>query len=345
MGREMIFVGHCVMNFRNLFLHYVHDSIPKLVHFNQFKAHVLTVQRYSKMQTIIFRQHNIIKQFYYRQTHRLNTQLLVFEYQNNSITLAINSAVYDKLIRYLRKTNINPNLWNDFIFVIIYRYSLLDGQNQQLAISIPFKKKLFEQFGINTELFGSGINRFFDHYCSLFYDIEKHFGSFGNFFDVKPVSGYYMCNPPYDDSIMASMSKHLVKCLDRASKNKLELLFIITIPIWDYETLQRIKEKCQIKKIIDYGSYDAYTILVNSPYLYKVYEFCSTDFPYYNFSQQRYIYAANTYIIIVKTLAAEKISIDKYFEWITSKTNPYMALTTMNTAKRTNRLKTNRVKR
>jgi hypothetical protein len=54
-------------------------------------------------------------------------------------------------------------------FCILYRYNLLDAKNQQLAINLDFKYDLQQHFGVNIEMFGSAINRFFGNFCSLFW--------------------------------------------------------------------------------------------------------------------------------------------------------------------------------
>lgn len=111
-------------------------------------------------------------------------------------------------------------------FCVLLRYSILDSKNQQLAISIPFKNDLKKYFKVNIELFGSSSNRFFDNFCSLFTDLEQYFGSLGNFFNVTPIQGLYMSNPPYDEELMEYMAKHLILSLDLTKK---PLGFIITI--------------------------------------------------------------------------------------------------------------------
>lgn len=256
----------------------------------------------------------------YEINYLAETNQIIFKYLDKTIIIQVSKNVYNKL----NKNCIIDENKNDLIFSLLYRYSLLDDKNQQLAISIPFKNQLKKNYQVDFELFGSGINRFFSNYCSLFYDIEKYFGSRGSFFTTYPMYGNFMCNPPYDADIMRDMSIHLVKCLDRAEKKHRKLLFIITIPVWDYETLVDIKSSCGIKnEIIDYGDYESLTILKKSKYFKESYKFCKEDFPYFNFREGRYIAASNTYIIIVKTTYADDINIEQYFDKIKSKENPY----------------------
>lgn len=257
------------------------------------------------------------------------------EYGTNTIVVSISPVLYDRLLSILKKQFYDTFIMNNIIFALAYRYQLLDGRNQQLAISIPLKALFKQKYGVNFELFGSGINRYCDNYCSLFYDVEKWFGSKGNFFTTKAISGYYFCNPPYDNYIMGRMAHRLLKCLDRAERKKLPLLIICTVPIWDYQTLTELKDKCNIKHhILDYGSYDVLTLLKDSKFQPQIYKYCKTDFPYYNFALSTFVYAANTYVIVIRTTHAIDIPIDDYKDVIMDTSNPYEIILPQNTTKK-----------
>lgn len=185
-------------------------------------------------------------------------------------------------------------------FCILYRYSILSAGNQQLAMPSSIKQDFRDNFNIDIELFGSCINRFYSKYCSLFYDIEKHFGSLGNFNDIKPIRGMYFANPPFDEDIMAHTSTMIVKWLEKAEHNKKPLGFVMTVPVWDANTQRKIKKICNMRNVTDIEKYECRDILRASKYLYKEYVFCKKDFPYYIFTQDRYIYASNTYMFIIK---------------------------------------------
>lgn len=189
---------------------------------------------------------------------------------------------------------------NILFFCILYRYSILGADNHQLAMSSNIKQDFKNDFKIDFELFGSCVNRFYTNYCSLFYDIEKYFGSRGNFNNINPKRGMYFANPPFDEAMMAHTSLKIIEWLDEAEKNKKPLGFIMTVPIWDAATQRKIARRCDIRNITDIEKYDCRDILRASKYLYKEYIFCKKDFPYYNFTQDRYIYAVNTYMFIVK---------------------------------------------
>lgn len=203
-------------------------------------------------------------------------------------------------------------------FCILYRYSILGADNQQLAMSSNIKQDFKVDFKIDIELYGSCINRFYANYCSLFYDIEKYFGSLGDFNDIKPIRGMYFANPPFDEDMMANTSRKMIEWLEEAEKNKKPLGFIMTVPVWDAQMQRKIAKRCNIRNVTDIEKYDCRDILHASKYLYKEYVFCKKDFPYYNFTQDRYIYASNTYMFIVKNTFMEfdtsKLKIKNYIK-------------------------------
>lgn len=201
----------------------------------------------------------------------------------------------DKLNKHLQ-INIDKNV---LLFCILFRYKLMSAGNQQLSVLTSFKEDLKNKFLVKTELFGSCINRYFDNYCSLFYDLEKYFGSLGNFFNQTLIEGLYFANPPFDEDIMERMAQKILLSLDNTNK---PLGFIITVPVWDKYTQELLAKKCnnQYNNITDSVKYNCKDIIEKSKYLYKKYIFCKKDFPYYSFTEKRIIYASNTYIFIVK---------------------------------------------
>jgi phosphorylated CTD-interacting factor 1 len=66
----------------------------------------------------------------------------------------------------------------------------------------------------------------------MFYDLEKYFGSKGNFNNININSGTYVSNPPFDNTIMENMCKILIKFIKNANKNNKSLSILITIPHW-----------------------------------------------------------------------------------------------------------------
>jgi hypothetical protein len=134
----------------------------------------------------------------------------------------------------------------------------------------------------------------------MFYDIERYFGSQGNFFDLTLQQGIYWCNPPYDNTIMEKMAE---KVLSYISNN---IALVITIPIWDDKTKDNIK-KYDYKNIIRnlnkdhnyklFQDYKTYSLL--KPYIKDELIIPKQRIPYFNYSENTHIYAVNTYMLVV----------------------------------------------
>jgi hypothetical protein len=74
---------------------------------------------------------------------------------------------------------------------------LFGDNNTDLSIPIGLKNKLNLKYNLCAELFGSAINTSYK-YCSMNYDVEKYFGSLGNFFKYEDYDGhFYTANPPF----------------------------------------------------------------------------------------------------------------------------------------------------
>ena len=92
-----------------------------------------------------------------------------------------------------------------------------------------FKKALNDKYNIDFECFASPINSYYTKYCSLFYDIDKYFGSFGNYYLVKYNRGFYIANPPYEPYMLKLMvNKFIESCKNTNEK----LLISFGLPNW-----------------------------------------------------------------------------------------------------------------
>jgi hypothetical protein len=246
---------------------------------------------------------------------------LMCTYKNNTYQVVIHSKVYNrlkiKLIIFGKDYEIMKdytgnldNLLDQYIFCLVFRYSYMDSGNQQLAINQHIKD-IYKKCGVNFELFGSAINTVSTHYCSLFYDIEKYFGSNGNFFDINIEKGVYWCNPPYDDTIMTNAVNKLIDIIEL---NK-EVAFIVTIPIWDVYTQQKIKED-NIDLVIrnynkdtnqsDHDDFAIYSRL--KPYIKDELIIPKHRIPYFNYRKYSNINAVNTYMLIIYKNLDESIT-------------------------------------
>lgn len=226
-----------------------------------------------------------------------NNVILFCNYNNKSYNINIYKNLYNRLYKKYKITNKNTNNIDIYIYCLYFRYAYLDSENQQLAIYIELKNSL-KKLNINFELFGSAINTLSDNYCSLFYDIEKFFGSSGNFFDIKLIEGIYWCNPPYINDLMYNTALKLINYI-KSNKN---IGFLVTIPIWDNIT-QQIKLSNILKNnninisneyFKDYPIY--YTL---KPYIKYELIIPKYKIPCFNFKRNKSIYAVDTYLLFI----------------------------------------------
>jgi hypothetical protein len=233
--------------------------------------------------------------------------------------------VYDKMILNYKINNIN-NVDN-LIWAIVYRYQLLGSNNHQLGVLPNILNKMKDDYNLNFECFASSINFTFPNYCSIYYDIEKYFGSQGNFFRIIPIKGTYSFNPPYQKHIMDISIHKLFYYLDNTQECN-NLTFIITIPIWDIEgqTIMSSKQyttqsnhnimssnqpiMLSNQNIIDYGDFDIINKIKISKYFKGLRMIPKEDFTYmdHNFNLYKNKTIQNTYIIV---LSNQDIDINK----------------------------------
>jgi hypothetical protein len=214
----------------------------------------------------------------------------------NNILLPIH--IYDKLAnKYVGpKDQLDTYIW-----AIIYRYQLLGSNNHQLAVLPTIMEKLNTDYNLGFEFFASAINSNFTHYCSIYYDLERYFGSFGNFFDVEPIKGTFGFNPPYQTDIIINGLNKLLGHLDNTNEH---LTFIITIPVWDTDGKNEIKKLYNNdlnKKNIDYGDFYIINKIKTSKYFRECNMIAKENFTYidHNFMLLKNKTIQNTYVIIL----------------------------------------------
>ncbi len=199
-----------------------------------------------------------------------------------------------------KKFKESDNNYDELIWIILFRYQLLSSNNHQLAVLPNIYKKMEDDFGLAIECFASAINSSSKYYCSLYYDIEKYFGSIGNFFNLKPISGTYSFNPPYQYDIISNGINNIIYHLDNSSG---KLAFIITIPIWDNEGKEYMANNMteNNNNIINYDDFEIMNIIRTSKYLKGLKMISKNDFTYmdHNFYLFKNKTIQNTYIIIM----------------------------------------------
>jgi hypothetical protein len=220
----------------------------------------------------------------------------------NNIIIPVDE--YDKMIKNfkLSKIDYKGNIDN-LIWIILFRYQLLSSNNNQLAVLPSVLDKMNKEFNLNFECFASAINTNTKNYCSIYYDVEKYFGSKGSFFNTTFLDGCYSFNPPYQKDII---DNGIIKILDNLETSKIlemKLTFIITIPIWDYEGKEYMKNinSENNNDNINYGDMKIIKKIKNSKYFSGLRMISKKDFTYmdHNFHLFKNETIQNTYIIIL----------------------------------------------
>jgi len=198
---------------------------------------------------------------------------------------------YNGLLKYL-----DTNIW-----IILFRYQLLGSNNHQLAVLPTILEKMKTDFNLNYECFASTINSISNNYCSIYYDIERFFGSKGSFFNFKPISGTYSFNPPYQSELITNGINKLFKFLNDSYINKKSLNFIITIPIWDIEGKKLIEDDNNSN--INYGEFEIINSIKKNKYFRGLRMVSKKYFTYldHNFKLYKDVTIQNTYVIVLST--------------------------------------------
>lgn len=155
------------------------------------------------------------------------------EYKNDQLKYtsdSVNFNLYlsEDLYHKLRKRYKNKKDFHKWLFCLLLRYKTLGGKSHHFAMNTKFKDAIRSQYGVNMECFASPMNAHYDMYCSAFYDIEKYFGSYGNFYHLNFIKGFYIANPPYENWLLEKM---VIK-FEEAMKSKDELSISFGLPFW-----------------------------------------------------------------------------------------------------------------
>lgn len=200
------------------------------------------------------------------------------------------TSIMDKKLTNLLKPEYKKRQ-KEYIFLLIMRYlGTLNSGNHQLGI--PDYNVISKVFNLKEELFASPMNcSILNGYHSAFPDTDKFFGSLGRFSDTNIMSGFgYSVNPPYTDIVLESAMKKVTEWL----RSIPDVLFYITIPVWDYESQKQLGIDIGDK----YGSYPAIEVIDNSGFIKDKKIFHKDVFKYKDHNTDKYINASNTYIII-----------------------------------------------
>lgn len=213
--------------------------------------------------------------------------------------IKINKNIYQKILsRYAQHNNERQDLEfiDQLIWSALFRYKylgILDGK--QGAVNTNELEYLRNNFGANVELFGSIINTTLKYYCSLFYDLEKYFGSLGNFFNTELFRGFYELNPPFIIWIMEDSFAHIRKMLD-AHKG---ITVFITIPVWDIYDRKILNKHCGTEKKTDYTNLKL-DVLKRTKYIVFDRLYCQDAYSYTDYvAAKKNVHFSQTNVLLV----------------------------------------------
>lgn len=172
----------------------------------------------------------------------------------------------------------NWSLFNNYIFLLLIQYHSLGCNN--FHCSLP--PKIIQKYHLG-EFFGSPFNTISKVYYSPFEDLERFFGSNGNFFTSKIRSGDYLCNPPFDLLLIERVFERVVEILEK-TKN---VSILVNIPAYYYT---EVKELDKYKDHIE--MYKKSKWVVASCGLNK------EEYKHYNYYSDKYIPVSDTELIL-----------------------------------------------
>ena len=194
------------------------------------------------------------------------------------------------------------NCMDEYIWIILFRYQLLGSNNHQLGVKSDIMSNMNKDYNLNFECFASSINSTFKRYCSIYYDVEKYFGSTGSFYNLTPKRGTFGLNPPYQKDIIETALLKALEYLEESANNNRDLTFIITIPIWDTEGRKEFTNDLP-QQNIDYGDFDIIKKVTDSKYHKLTRKIAKENFTYidHNFKLLKNKTIQNTYVIIISS--------------------------------------------
>ena len=266
---------------------------------NKFDEGFKELFKYYKDNLTKLRSERVVIKKTFKRSDQHRSILLNFD----SDEIAIHSQLYDKLTDKYNKLGKRSDYESDIlIYCLVKRYIVLHSFNQQLAVERTELLKMKANNDINFELFGSVINTALDHYCSLFYDIEKYFGSLGSSFDIEIISGNFTINPPFDETIMEKIIDRLLNKFMTADKSSISA--IIWIPVWDADGRQKIQNMLNNTNYTtrdkDYGVYKPIELINVSKFTVSKELIPIKDIKFFNYTTYKYVNATSMYKITVK---------------------------------------------
>lgn len=180
----------------------------------------------------------------------------------------LNGDHFEKLKTLYANASSKEFVENDFLFdafAMVCRYDAAAGGQfrfsggSQASLHGQVFDVLRDCFKVECELFASPLNCRWPMYYSKYGDVDKPFGSLGDFRACKPSGGAFEANPPFDEDVVARMAEHLFECLDAASS---ALTFVVVTPHWPnrpcWEKMRRSKfcSRAEVISVREHGYYE-----------------------------------------------------------------------------------------
>jgi hypothetical protein len=161
--------------------------------------------------------------------NKIDGEPIIFKTVVSELTIPVSTyqRLYNRWNQY-KDSNPHSLVFDDAIMILLQRYYTLDSGGQQWGMPFVIRER-FKQIGFNFECFASSLNHYLDHYCGMFYDIEKYFMSRGPFQNITYIRGRYMANPPYELNLLNEMVETFVTSLNETNE---ELVFMYGLPDW-----------------------------------------------------------------------------------------------------------------
>jgi hypothetical protein len=217
----------------------------------------------------------------------------------------------------LKKLFIKKDDLDWYIAILLTRYKYYGYVKEGISLSADNVYKFIKMNNYEDctlEAFAGTFNSNLKNYCSLFYDIEKYFGSKGSFFKLKVDNTYKIIvyNPPYLTSVMDKASGILLDYL-----NTCEILIIGIIPDWrsisEYEndkSQYKINEIEQTRQNVPYYSYSKLRLSKYFKYVFSI-----GNYKYYNFYSENYKTIRDNTLIFVASSRKDNID-DKFKNYL-----------------------------
>jgi len=218
---------------------------------------------------------------------------------------------------FLKLSGLKKKDLNYYIGCLLLRYEYYGYAKVGICLSA---NSIYEWIKVNKytnsalEMFAGALNSNLPNYCSLFYDIEKYFGSKGSVFLYKDISKYkiVISNPPYITNVMNRSAKLILKYLKNTNT-----MAIVNIPDWRSNAQQKLDNEISINKIEQVRQdslYENYEMLRTSKYFRKV--ICIGNYKYKNFFDDNIASIRDNVLIIILTNNPDDKKIDSLVKFV-----------------------------